>query len=507
MPTSRRQFLGFALKTAGGAIGLSAMSADVSRVYAQPAAEVKQDVAEHQPNTLLFFDDWHLDRRDHVERRVGRPEWNPEATFVDPRLNVTWGYPSIFRDSDTGQWRCLYQGWDPSRKRLYPAVAESKDGITWTVPDLSGNIYLPDRAHPNQVLPVTEFTEWNPCYYDERANPSERLKGLVFSYPHNDYPRSFLWASPDGLRWRRIEGAHWQRDTPDPATCVFWNAPRSRYVLTTRPSLNDRRIAVAETADWRTFSEPELALEADALDTPLAQLYGMPVFPYEGLFIGLLWVFHPSPEVKGESPLKYRGGKVDCQLAYSRDGWHFQRGLREAFMPNTDPGHPGAGCLQPTCMIFDEEVIRIYASSARHEHGIMLPGDGAILLYTLRRDGFVYLEDTGGSGVIGTRPLLWEGGTLTLNALAPDGEVRVQVTDSRGVVLPGYSFAEAVPFTGDNQRWEPHWKEGRSLRSVSERTLRLEVRLSNARLYAIRGNMRMLSAPEVVRFERATNNA
>ena len=71
--------------------------------------------------------------------------------------------------------------------------------------------------------------------------------------------------------------------------------------------------------------------------------------------MGLLWVFHVSPEVKGESPLKFLGGKIDCQLTYSRDGWHFQRGLREAFMPNADPGQLGAGCLYPCCMVLDDE--------------------------------------------------------------------------------------------------------------------------------------------------------
>ena len=497
MIIDRRRFLDYTLKTAGGAVGLAGMYANEPRASALGITESASTGAEKQLTTLLFFDDWPLDRRDHVERHVGHPEWRREATFVDPRLNLTWGYPSVFRDSDTGQWRCLYQGWDEGRKQNYAAVAESQDGIQWHVPDLS-RIHLLDRDHPNQVLPVTNFWELNPCYYDERASPSERLKGLVVTHAKSD-----LWVSPDGLHWRCIDGAQWQRDTPDPVTSAFWNASRSSYVLTTRPSRGDRRIAVAETTDWRTFSEPGLALEADALDTPLAQFYGMPVFPYQGWFVGLLWVFHVSPEVKGESPLKFLGGKIDCQLTYSRDGWHFQRGLREAFMPNADPGQLGAGCLYPCCMVLDDEdTIRIYSNAVRHEHGFRVPGDGGILLHTLRRDGFVYLESAGAAGVIGTRPLLARGGSLELNVLAPDGEVRVQVTDINGDTLPGYSFADSIPFIGDNLRWEPHWKENRSLHNLAERTLRLEVLLDNARLYAIRGNFQVLTAPEAILYEQ-----
>jgi len=81
------------------------------------------------------------------------------------------------------------------------------------------------------------------------------------------------------------------------------------HVLTARPALNDRRIAIYETRDWRTFSPPELALQADALDTPHAEIYGMPVIPYEHMFVGLLWVYHTDPTVNAEN--KFRMGKVD----------------------------------------------------------------------------------------------------------------------------------------------------------------------------------------------------
>lgn len=499
MLTSRRQFLGYTLQSASG---LAAMRASQSFVVAQVGSGASAAAGSSNISVLLFLDDWPLDRRDHVERHVGHPEWRPEATFVDPHLNVTWGYPSVFRDLDTGTWRCLYQGWDARRKRSYPLVAESTDGLLWHAPDLSGTVSLAGRGYPNQILPVTNFSEWSPCYYDARAGSDERIKGLVFFEDAGKRPKSYLWVSPDGLHWRCIDGVRWQRDAPDPVTCVFWNSLRRSYVLTTRPSLNDRRIAVAETKDWRNFSDPQVALEADALDTPLAQLYGMPVFPYEDWFIGLLWIYHVPPEVEGESPLKYLGGRIDSQLSYSVDGWHFQRGLRAPFMVNSRPGQLGAGCLQPCCLLIEDDVIRIYSCAARHEHGMLTPGDGGLLLHTLRLDGFTYLEPTGGIGVIGTRPLLWQGGKLELNVLAPDGEARVQVTDSNGKVLQGYSFEDSISFTGDSIRWEPLWRENRSVHAFVDRVLRIEVTLRNARLYSIRGNFQILTAAEVKRYEQ-----
>jgi hypothetical protein len=94
--------------------------------------------------------------------------------------------------------------------------------------------------------------------------------------------------------------------------------------------------------DWRSFSKPEITLQADALDSPVALLYGMPMLAYDGYFVGFLWVFHTDPNAVTSAPLSdvarfsgdvaerdHKGylGRIDCQLAYSSNGWHFQRGL------------------------------------------------------------------------------------------------------------------------------------------------------------------------------------
>ncbi len=496
---NRRRFLNNAFRITASAVALTSMEKAGAANSRDPVAE--PPASTESSTTLLFFDDWPLNRRDHVTRHIGHPEQVTKSSFQDPHLNVTWGYPTVFRAPENGQWRCLYQGWDDSRKRLYPLLAESADGIVWRAADLSGRVNLPGRAYPHQVLPVEDFNEWSPCYYDARAHPDERLKGLVVSHGKG-YSRSHLWVSPDGLRWRRREGVEWQYPAPDPVTCVFWNAVRSSYVLTTRPDGTDRRISLVETKDWRTFTKPELALQGDAQDTPLAETYGMPVFRYEGHYVGLLWIFHVSPEVVGQSPHKFWRGKLDSQLAYSRNGWHFQRGLREPFMHNAEPGEFGAGCLQPASLIIDdEERIRIYSSATKYEHGVPTPGDGAIILHTLRRDGFLYLQSIGGPGTIGTRALHWRGGELKINLVALGGEACVQITDSQGAPLAGYAFDDCKSFSGDALYWEPRWKEDLTIAALPERTLRVEVRLNNARLYAMRGNFSILTGAETYRYE------
>jgi len=259
-------------------------------------------------------------------------------------------------------------------------------------------------------------------------------------------------------------------------------------VLSSRPDFCDRRIALFETTDFRQYTPMELALHTDSMDRPLTQIYGMPIFEYDGWFIGLPWMFDCSPTETKSLPHKYRGGKQYPQLAYSLNGWHWQRSLREPFIPNGEPGEPDAGCLQPSCMVrLPDGSLRFYASTSRHEHGICPPDDGYIVGYALRRDGFAFLESDGGVGIVGTRPLWWEGGEGELNVQAPAGWVRVQATEPNGTPIAGYSFADSEVFRGDDRGWVPRWKEGRTLAALSDRMIRLEIELENARLYAIRG--------------------
>lgn len=456
--------------------------------------------------TLFFFDDLRLNRFDNVTRGIGRPQRLEASVYRDPLYETHWAYPSVFRDEASGMWRMVYQGFspDPAHRQRLPLLAESDDGLYWRPADTTKDIDLPGRLAPNQLLPLDAFGEWPACYVDPHAAPEERIKGLVVYHPAEAHEaRTRLWVSPDGLHWALREGVEWQRPGPDPGVGVFWNDVRRTYTFTTRPDRTDRRIALFETRDWQSFTEPELALQADALDAPLTEPYGMPVIPYEGYFVGLLWLFHCVPQVIGSSPHKYLDGHVDCQLAYSLNGWHWQRTLRQPFIANGAPGAPDSGCVYPSSWVVrDNGDLDIYASACTHEHGHIPKGSGSILAYRLRRDGFVYLASAGGVGVVGTRALYWRGGEVQVNVQSPAGAVRVQVTDSGGRPLLGMRFEDCPPFSGDDRAWTPRWREGRRMAELSNRTLRVEVELNNARLYAIRGDFVPLVANACTRFEK-----
>jgi len=117
--------------------------------------------------------------------------------------------------------------------------------------------------------------------------------------------------------------------------------------MMTRPGWGDRRVARQTSPDARTWSDLELIMQPDPADPPQVQLYGMPVVPYEGQFVGFLWMAHFSNAHRLER-FNRLWGPIDCQLTYSFDGVHFQRGLREPFVALNEPGRPASGVVYPT---------------------------------------------------------------------------------------------------------------------------------------------------------------
>ena len=65
---------------------------------------------------------------------------------------------------------------------------------------------------------------------------------------------------------------------------------------------------------------------------------------------------------------------------------------------------------------------------------------------------------------------------------------RVQILDETGAPIPGLSFEESVPFTGDELFYEPQWNSGKDLAEVVGKQVFIDIELSEGNLYAIRGN-------------------
>ena len=105
-------------------------------------------------------------------------------------------------------------------------------------------------------------------------------------------------------------------------------------------------------------------------------------------------------------------------------------------------------------------------------------------LATLRRDGFAAMAAGDEAGSLVTRPLSFSGAYLFVNAACADGELRVEVLDDGGDVMPGFSAADCVPLAGDSTRHRMAWRGDARLARLAGRPVRFRFHLRRGALYA-----------------------
>jgi len=481
-----------------------------------------------EEKTWLFWDLWKLDMLQGAELRQGKPQLQPDASYEDPLLGSLSSWPAVIRSSDSGGWRMYYSAeWRP----LTLLCAESEDGIRWrpmtrpagefasdpggakkiaphhlyTLPSGSGgSVYadpVADDGYPCKIFAIQsgEITHAR-ALNDENHQFHEYAKK---AQPQRYFSDHLTVVSKDGVRWKADYDAIWNKPHwhPEPPVYAYYNSRRAKHFMTSRPGHGDRRVVILDSNDARRWSEPELLFQPDPTDEPLIQFYGMPVIPYEGAFVGLLWVFHPA-QFDVPDKYNYSLGRIDCQLAYSYDGVRFNRGFRQPLIGLEEQGKYGGGHFQPSSLTVVGDEIRIYSTAARHTHGMGSRFDGrreglaAITMHTLRRDGFTYLQSKGGWAGFVSKPWVLRGDSLTMNAAAPQGEIRYQVTTLESEPIPGLTFDDCVPLReGDSTAWRLRWKE-RSLGDVVGKPIRLAVRFLHGKIYSFRGDYHFIDAQD-----------
>ena len=71
---------------------------------------------------------------------------------------------------------------------------------------------------------------------------------------------------------------------------------------------------------------------------------------------------------------------------------------------------------------------------------------------------------------------------VTWVASSGGGEIRVQLCDDNGAAIPGFTFADCTAIKDDGVALPVRWKK--PLSKLRDRTVQLEFRLTNARIYA-----------------------
>lgn len=408
--------------------------------------------------------------------------------------------------------------WDPQEKKFklwlitstpYPEMpggttyVQSKDGIQWERPPLR-QVDLRGSRENN-------FLTWESA----KTWPANALENVVVDLGDPDSARRFKGlahcdgrepvVSADGIHWKRLPVA--KLPSQDESNLTFDRRSRRFLATLKQTGPHGRAVMLSTSKDFERWTKPDLLFHADdedqqhsrtviaarkanaalqqaRYDNPAdygADIYNMPIFEYEGVYIGLPAVFYHT----GKGPDRNYDGFHHVQLISSRDlkGWH-RHGERNAFIgpsPVSPESFDNTQILPPSCPIVHGKELWFCYTGTRYRYA---PPDtvesGAVCLAVLRRDGFVSLDAGATTGSLLTKPRILPQGNLHLNIDAGQGSVVVEVCDEKGTSLA--ELPASAPIQGDHLDVTV-WPSDK-LKAINGKQVSLRITLRQASIYS-----------------------
>lgn len=435
--------------------------------------------------SYLFFDDLRVFARDNLKREIGKPVLIEDSLYTCDGAQPSGAMARVWKENEHS-YHLFYQAFCPNSWTEILA-AHSEDGIHFAPRNTAREAGIPNPRFENQVLDIEDAELAS--FVDTGKGPG-RLKLMVSQYLREERAVDCrMFESDDGIRWTESP-VKWHKIGTEPCASCFYSKPLDSYILLSRPGWGSRRVCESRTKDFTSFTTPELMMQADALDEPLSETYGLFGFPYKDAFAGILIMYHALPS----DGVKYMNGKVDGQLVWSLDGAHWMRSLREPLMKNEPPFE---GMLFTSDLRIDEDgSILLYASGTPHEHGYFKQEGAAIGVYRLREDGFICLM-TDGDGRLRTRETLLKGG-FRVNLTAE--KATCALFDLQNHPIEGFTHEDCAPFAGDSTAWTPVWKKDISF--LNGKAVTIEVKLTRGRIFGITGDFIKMMNSEASRYEK-----
>ena len=480
-----------------GSVTLSAAGGDASKSFA-----VERGVRE------LFLDDVGIAEMKGLTRVLHPPRRHPKNPLLVP--DTAWEdrcqvYGTAYYDDAAKRFKLWYltlprdRGLKPLDLGTYEraphttlaAYAESKDGITWTKPKLGLFPYDGDRQ--NNLLGIGHFNcegisvlhepndpdpnrRWKAVYWDHGSGGWELRNGGP--YCKGGAKDGFYVAfSADGIHWKPYEHNPVLSVYCDTNQNVVYDARLKKYVAISRFGFG-RRLARTESKDFLHWSKPKLVLQCDERDGPATQIYGAGVDIYEGVYLAMIWIYREGGD-----------GKIDTQLATSRDGIHWTRVADRAtwLALGKDDSWEGGMARSVERIIRRGDELYIYYCGVHGAHTgpkrrkIVRKHPTCTGLVIQRRDGFVSLRGGPREGHVLTQPFALPDGALHLNADARGGRITVTLCDADGKPIVGPESSE--PITGDVLDARVRWSKAIPP-ALRGRSIRLRITLQNADIYA-----------------------
>ena len=118
--------------------------------------------------TLLFFDDWFLDRRTGFSRELGEVEFLAESRLAIPHKTMGGGFMTAVYDEDLAIYRLWHSDYlepETGREGFVIRYYESEDGCHWESKAVGGSDTLSAEVAENVVFShdriLCEATVWH----------------------------------------------------------------------------------------------------------------------------------------------------------------------------------------------------------------------------------------------------------------------------------------------------------------------------------------------------------
>lgn len=460
----------------------------------------------------LFVDDYVLNEKINI-KRVYHPftkyAGNPLLIADRPwEGRTSYVYGTVLPEEEGKGYRMWYQGW--TGKEYTNLFATSRDGLTWTKPQLGivdfngstlNNIFL--RRTKEDHLPQIIYTPWE-------KDPNRRYKLINYDYGRTkpNHLVSGFWGaySADGIHWTDANRNPVLKDPGDVGNFV-WDAHAKKYigypkVFAPVRGFNRRCVGFTATTDFERWPSAQLILVPDKIDdywtsggNQRTEFYGLTAFPYQSTYIGFLWIFHIT-DGKNDGP-------IFCELVSSRDGinWTRQEAINGKRLPVLSIGEKGAwdgGMVFTTNhpLVEGNTIKMWYGGSSATHSGREDSSRSGIGMATLRKDGFASLDAGAKEGVVTTKKLKNVHGIFHVNTNATKGWLKVEILDADGKVLPGFGRKDCDPIKADNTDIQVTWQQNKEI-PVSKGGVYIRFILKNASLYSFEAGEKLaLADPE-----------
>jgi len=471
--TSRRRFLHHSLIASAAVIAV--------RPRWLEAAKAESGVIDIGSRRELFVDEFLIEKLAGVELTLQKPQArNVVLTCDAPWEGNVSAYYTIFEDE--GLFRAYYRAWHfdgrpkTAAHPAYTCYAESRDGLTWTKPELGLVEFKGSKANniiqtdPDAAQNFVPFKDNHPACaanarYKALAGGMTMLNGKKKACLH-------AYQSADGIHWSKItEEAAITAGAFDSQNLAFWDAERGEYRAYWRIFSNNLR--AIRTATSKDFIHWEHQADLTYWDTPPVHLYTNAIRPYfraPHLLIGFPTHYLATPKEQ-----------VEPDFMTSRDAVKF-RLWEEPIIPTTAPkdrdgnrsNYMANGLLQ---LPGQDTELSVYATEAYYA------GPGSrVRRFVYRMDGFVSASAGAASGTLTSKPVTFAGSKLSLN-LVSKGGTRLELQDATGKPLPGFTSQDCTPISGDFIDHRVSWKGG-DVSALAGKPVRLRISLEDAALYS-----------------------